>query len=121
MGILKKIAKVAIPVALATLPFMVLAALPVPTNPIGGTGLTLSEAESLINTIARFIITISIVIAVIFIVIGAIMWIAAGSNENMTKRGKGYIRNGIIGAAIVFLIGVILQTISNLVARTFFG
>ena len=121
METFKKISKIAIPVGLVILPFLSLAALPLPTNPVGGGGLSLTEVDTLINTVARFIITVSIVIAVIFIVIGAIMLISAGSNTALSDRGKAYIKNGIIGAAVVFLIGVILQTISNLVARTFFN
>ena len=121
MRTFKKIARLAVPIALATIPFLVLAALPQPTNPIGGAGLSLTEVENLINTIARFLIVISVVVAVIFIIIGAVIWMTAGGNEDLAKKGKAYIRNGILGALIIFLIGVILQTISNLVARTFFS
>lgn len=118
---LKKIGKVVIPFAMTTLPFLALAALLPPTNPLGGTGLTLTEADALIQTIGRFVIGVSIVIAIIFIVIGVILRASAGTNTGMLDKGKAYIKNGIIGALIVFLIGVILQTISNLVARTFFS
>lgn len=121
METIKKIMKVAIPVAAVTIPFLVLAVLPQPTNPIGGAGLSLTEVENLINTIARFLIVISVVVAVIFIIIGAVIWMTAGGNDTLAGKGKAYIRNGILGALIIFLIGVILQTISNLVARTFFS
>jgi len=118
----RKISKVAIPIALATIPFLVLAALPQPTNPLpGSTGLTLAEAEDLINRIARFMIVVSVVVAVIFIIWGAVVWITAGGSEDRLKKGRGIVWNGVLGALIIFLIGVILQTISNLVARTFFG
>ncbi len=121
METMKKIMKVAVPVALVAIPFLVLAALPQPTNPIGGAGLSLAEVEDLINKIARFLIVISVVVAVIFIIIGAVIWMTSGGSEDMAKKGKAYIRNGILGALVIFLIGVILQTISNLVARTFFS
>jgi len=120
---MKKFAKFAAPAALMLIPFLTLAALPVPTNPVGGTNnpLTLAEIQALIQKIATFIIMVAIVIAVIAIVWGAIVIITAGGNDERTKTGKSYIFKGIIGAAVVFAVGIILQTVAGLVARTFFG
>jgi len=81
----------------------------------------LNEVQNIIEKIATFLIVVSIVIAVGAIVWGAIVLMTAGGNDDRAKQGKGYIKNGIIGALVVFLIGVILQTISGVVSRTFFG
>ncbi len=120
MEIFKKIGKIAIPIALLTLPLMTLA-LPQPTNPIPGTGTSLVELEVIIKRIATFLIVISIVVAVGAIVWGSVLLMTAGGSEDRSTSGKGFIKNGIIGALVVFLIGVILQTISGVVARTFFN
>ena len=117
----KKIAMFAIPVVMIAIPFLTLAALPEPTQPLSGNALSLAEIQALIERIARFLIIVSIVIAVGFIVIGAIIYISAGGNEDRAASGKKYIFNGIIGAAVVFAVGVILQTTAALVTRTFFG
>jgi len=103
------------------LPVITLAALTNPSPVLGGTPITLTEIQNLIEGIARFLIIISIVIAVIFIVYGGIRWIAAGSNEDAVKSAKTIVWNGIIGALVVLAVGVILQTLAGVVTRTFFG
>lgn len=98
--------------------------IPAPTNPASGPSndpLDLLEIEELIRKIARFLIIVSLVIAVIFIVWGAITWMAAGTLGKDAAGAKTRIWNGIIGALIVLAVGVILQTLAALVARTFFN
>jgi len=122
MKTFKKIAKVAIPVAMVMIPLLTFAAvLPSASNPIGGNPVTLGEIENLINLIARVLIVISIVIAVIFITIGAIELMAAHGDATRAKSARDKILYGIYGAAVVFAIGIILQTTSALVTRTFFN
>jgi len=122
MNKLKTYAKYIIPAAGLLLPVVTLAALVDPTATLGADGgITLTEIENLIEGIARFLIAVSIVIAVIFIVYGGIRWIAAGENENQLASAKKIVWNGIIGALVVLAVGVILQTLSGLVTRTFFG
>jgi hypothetical protein len=118
---IKKIAKVAIPVALMVVPFLTFAALiPAPTNPVNSTNnaLTLAEIQSLIETIARFLMIIAIIVAVVFIVWGAIVYMSGGERA---EAGKKWIWSGIIGAAVVFAVGIILQTVAGLVTRAFFS
>ena len=83
-----------------------------------GQAITLNEVERLINGIARFLIIVSIIVAVIFIVYGGIRWIAAPGDPTAAKT---IIKNGIIGAIIILGVGVILQTLQGVISRTFFG
>ena len=93
-----------------------------PPTPIGGgTALTLVEVENFIRRIASFLITVSLVIAVIFIIWGGISYMVAGADEAKAGTARTRIWNGIIGALVVLAVGVILQTLSGLVARTFFN
>lgn len=122
MNKIRKISKWAVPIALTALPFLVLAVvIPNPTNPIGGGAVTLTEIEDIIRGIARFLIIVSIVIAVIFIVLGGIMYMAARGNEEAVGKAQTTIKNGIIGAVVVLAVGVILQTLAGIVSRSFFG
>jgi len=91
-----------------------------PSIPSTGDPLDLQEIEGLIRQIARFLIIISLVVAVIFIVWGAISWMAGGA-LGKPEDAKAKIWNGIYGAAVVLAIGVILQTLAALIARTFFN
>lgn len=101
-------------------PVLSLAALPNATLPVTGNPVTLAEIEDRIVQVARFLITISLIVAVIFIVIGGIYWMTAGDSKRKDK-GKAYVTNGLIGAAIVLAVGVILQTLAGLISRTFFN
>jgi hypothetical protein len=85
--------------------------------PVGGTPVTLSEIQGRIQQIAQFLIVVSMVIAVIMIVWGGIRWMV---NKD-PKEAKAIVTNGLIGAAIVLGIGVLLQTVAGLVTRTFFS
>lgn len=99
------------------LPVLALAALPNPTPAVSGSGLTLSEIEGLIRQIAQFLIVVSVIIAVVVIIYGGIRWMLAKGDP---KDAKAIVWNGVVGAAIVLAVGVILQTIAGLVTRNFF-
>lgn len=102
------------------IPVLVLA-LPVPTSPVGGSPITLSEIEARIRQIAQFIIVVSVILAVIFIIWGGITYMTAGGDETKAGAAKTRIWNGVIGAAVVLAVGVILQTLAALITRSFFS
>lgn len=104
---------------LVLLPLVVLAQLPtatVPTVP----GATLTEVERLIERLARFFLAIGVVLAVIFLIYGGILWMNAGSDEKKIANAKVRMKQGAWGAFIVLAVGLILQTLAGVVARTFF-
>lgn len=122
MNRVRKISRWAIPAAITILPVLAFASFHVPTVPGGGGGaITLEEVEDIIKGIARFLVVISIVVAVIFIVLGGVMYMAARGDEDAVKKAKTTITNGIIGAVVVLAVGVILQTLAGVVTRSFFG
>ncbi|MFH1230122.1 MAG: hypothetical protein V1709_01355 [Planctomycetota bacterium] len=89
-----------------------------PGLPVTGAPITLSEIQARIQTVAQFLIVVSMVIAVIMIVYGGIRWMMSPTDAADAKK---IITNGLIGAAIVLAVGVLLQTVAGLVTRTFFG
>ena len=96
-------------------------ALSQPGLPVGGQPVTLSEIQDRITQIAQFLIVISMVVAVGFIVWGGLRWITARGDPAVVKTAQATIWNGIIGAAVILAVGVILQTVAGLVTRTFFS
>ena len=107
---------------MALMPALVLAQLPTPTSPYPGTALTLTDVQDLIETVARFLILVSVLIAVIFIVWGGIKYMSAGDDSSKASGAKSTIVNGIIGALVVLAVGLILQTLASLVDwGTFFN
>jgi hypothetical protein len=105
---------------LALMPALVLAQLPTPTSPYAGAPITLTDVQGLIETIARFMILVSVIIAVIFIVWGGISYMSAGDDSSRISAARSRIINGIIGALVVLAVGLILQTLASLVNWTAF-
>ena len=113
---------IAIALLVALMPLFVGAAiLPTPSPAVGGNPVTLNEIGDTIQLIARWLIVISVVIAVIMIIWGGIMWMAARGDDKKVEAARKTIWNGIFGAAIVLAVGVIMQTIASVVNRGFFN
>lgn len=122
MNKFKQIGKFVIPAATLLLPFMTLAVVvPNPDVTIGGTAITLAEIEQRITQISQFLIVIAIIIAVIFIIWGGVKYMTSAGDPKKAEAARGIIFNGIIGAAVVLGVGVILNTVKGLLARTFFS
>lgn len=117
----QKIAFVSMIALVLLMPVLVFAALPNPESPVTGTAITLSEIKDRITQIAQFLIIVGVILAVIFIIWGGIAYMFAGGVEEKTTAAKERIKSGVIGAAVVLAVGVILQTVAGLIARTFFG
>lgn len=121
MNRLQKVGYVSMTALVLLMPVLVFAALPAPVVPVQGGAVTLAEIQDRITTIARFLILVGVVLAVIFIIWGGIAYMFAGGAEEKTVAAKERIKNGIIGAAVVLAVGVILQTVAGLIARSFFN
>ncbi len=87
--------------------------------PPSGSAVTLSRAEDLLRIIGNYLITFSIIFAVIFIVWSGISFMMAqgGSTDAAKKR----LTNAIIGSAIVLGVGLILKTVASVISGSFFG
>ena len=116
----KKFVYIGMMAMILLMPVLVMA-LTGPTQPLTGTAITLSEIEAKIRQIAQFVIVVSVILAVIFIIWGGIAYMTAGGDETKAGAAKTRIWNGVIGAAVVLAVGVILQTLASLITRSFFG
>lgn len=81
-----------------------------PTSPITGDEITLQDITDVIGNIANFLIAIGVIIAIIFIVIGGIKYMASGGDPGKAGEARSMVINGLIGAAIVLGVGVLLAT-----------
>ncbi len=121
MNKVQKVAYISMTALVLLMPVFVLAALPDPSVPLQGGAVTLAEIQDRITQIARFLILVGVILAVIFIIWGGIAYMFAGGDETKSTAAKDRIKNGIIGAAVVLAVGVILQTVAGLIARSFFN
>lgn len=71
----------------------------------------------LLQGIAGFMIVIGMVLAGIAIIWSGLTYMTAGSNSARVQTAKSIFKNGIIGAVIIFAIGVIVNTIMALVSN----
>ena len=68
----------------------------------------------LISKIEGLLLGVGVALATIFIIWGGIMYMYAGDNEDATTKAKDRIKNGVIGAAVVIGVSLILQLISKI-------
>ena len=88
-----------------------------PQIPITGQQISLAKLIDLVKQVATFLIQVAPIFAVIFIIWGGITYMAAGANEEKSKAAKARIKNAIIGAFVIFGVGLILQTISGFISN----
>ncbi|TSC91295.1 MAG: hypothetical protein G01um10142_23 [Parcubacteria group bacterium Gr01-1014_2] len=100
--------------------FLEIAQIVIPPPPVAGRGLTLVELGSIIALIGSFLTNIGVLFAIIAIVISGIMYMNAGSSPEAIKKAQAWFKNALLGALIVLGVGVIINTIANVVTREFF-
>lgn len=104
---------------LILLPLVVFAQLPRVTPP-PGPPINLTELELLIGRVARFFTVVGVILAVIYIIWGAIMWMAAGPEQTKISEGRQRVKNGVWAVFIILAVFVIIETLKGVVLRTFF-
>ena len=92
----------------------------IPPPPVAGKGLTLAELGSLIALVGSFLTNIGVLFAIIAVVVSGIMYMRAGSSPDAVKKAQTWLWNSLIGALIVLGVGMIINTIANIVTREFF-
>ena len=95
-------------------------------SPSGGSGLptgqpiTLDVLDYIIFRVSTFFISISAVLAVIFIIWAGVTYMYAGDDSTKVTSAQNRLKSGIIGAAIILGVGVIIQTVASVVTLDFF-
>jgi hypothetical protein len=72
--------------------------------------------QDLAKKIIDTLLTVSGVIAVLFILYGGFLYITSAGNEEQTEKGRKALVNAIIGLVVVILSFVIVQVLANLLA-----
>lgn len=85
-----------------------------------GNAVTIDDISGIIGVIAQFMIGISMVLAVIFIVLSGIMTMMAQADPGKFTNGLLRLKHAAIGAGVVMATGVIINTVGALVDRSFF-
>ena len=121
MSTVKKVLPTLMVVSLLIFPMVVGAQLSAPDTGFTDAGLTLADIEDIIEDIANFIIVAAILIATIFIVWAGIKYATARGDSTKVSEATQTLKNGLIGAAIVLGIGVLLNTVKGVVSGAFFN
>jgi len=99
------------------LPFLAILLLIVPLF-VHAAALTKGDITDFANDIAGWLYIIGFAIALIVIIVGGISYMTAGGNEEQEKKAKQTIVKGLIGAAIILVAGVILDTLENIIGTS---
>jgi Type IV secretion system pilin len=63
------------------------------------------------NVLGNFLIPLSSLLSLVFVVISAYLWLTAGQDEERVKNARKFLNNALIGLVIVLLSTVIVQLI----------
>jgi type IV secretory pathway VirB2 component (pilin) len=85
----------------------------IPKSPFSGGLASQSTLSGLITTVINIVLTLSGVIAVIFIIIGGFQYMTARGNEEQAEKGRKALVNAIIGLLIIILAFTIVTVVSN--------
>ena len=85
-----------------------------------GQPITLDVLDYIIFRVSTFFISISAVLAVIFIIWAGVTYMYAGDDSTKVTSAQNRLKSGIIGAAIILGVGVIIQTVASVVTLDFF-
>jgi len=86
------------------------------SDPCAGLSEYAHKLCSLVFKIATILYVISGGLALIVILVGGITIMTSAGNEDNLKKGKKIITNGLIGAAIIFCAGFILELLNEFLA-----
>lgn len=111
-----KYAGIALSITVVLAPTIALAAIIQPTSPVGGTPVTGTSITGLLEQVANFLLIAGVIIAVIVIVYGGIRALTGGWD-----KAKEVLTKAAIGLAIIFGVGLIMQTIARLVQTQSIG
>ena len=76
---------------------------------------TIDDIVAILDKVATWCYIIGVAIALIVIIIGGIGYMTAGGNEDKQKGAKKTIISGLIGAAIIVLAGIIIDTVVSFI------
>lgn len=68
-----------------------------------------SDLMSTVKSVLNTVVGLAGLIAVIFMVVGGILIITSGGDEDKSKKGKGYVTYGVIGLIIVIIAGALVN------------
>lgn len=85
-------------------------------NESGADPCTICDAYKVTSNIIDFLTEIAFVISALFIAIGAIMIMIAGSNEQRYEMGKKSLTNAILGLVITISAWLIVNTLLTILA-----
>lgn len=75
----------------------------------------LADIITILDKVATWLYIIGIAFAIIMVVIGGIRYMTAGGNDDQKASAKKTIIGGLIGAGVLVLAGVILDTIISFI------
>lgn len=109
---LRKIFISAVLISFLAIPTLALAITP-PPSAVEGDAIKLSDIEDLVMDILDSLVFVASLLVVGVFVYAGLLWLTAGDNQTKVTKAKTLFKNAVIGAVIVFGVGVIINTIAD--------
>ncbi|HUV42836.1 MAG TPA: hypothetical protein VMY36_02905 [Patescibacteria group bacterium] len=85
-------------------------------NPLVGTGEGLDIINLFLGNIIAILLIVGVIVAFIFLVVGAIQWMTAGGDKAALESARGKVVSAIVGLIALFAVFAIIKLIGS-----FFG
>lgn len=86
-------------------------------NALPGLKCNVGTTNQLITYVINWVLSITGLVAVLFMIIGGYWYLLSGGNEETAEKGKKTLTNAIIGIVIIILSFAIVRVISNLLTN----
>lgn len=91
-----------------------------PTTPVGGSsysavnlGFTIPSFDAVLTFIIRFFFIVAGLIAILYLLLGALGWITSGGNKESVDKAREKIQNALIGVILIFAVLAIVGVLEN--------
>lgn len=89
-------------------------ALPNVTSAPVALGFTIPTFSEVLTFIIRFFFIVAGLVAIIYLLLGALAWITSGGNKENVDKAREKIQNALIGVILIFAVLAIIGVVENI-------
>ncbi|MFA6533022.1 MAG: hypothetical protein WCT22_03425 [Patescibacteria group bacterium] len=79
-------------------------------------GFTIPKFNDVLTFLLRFLFIIGGLIAILYLLLGALAWITSGGNKESVDKAREKIQSAVVGLVIMFAVLAIIAVIENIFA-----
>ena len=77
-------------------------------------GFTIPRFDQVLTFILRFFFLVAGLIALLYLLLGALAWITSGGNKENVDKAREKIQNALIGVILIFVVLAVVAVVENM-------